>query len=163
MLPSNFHFSCFGWETPVLGKLGPKNQNCLFKMKVGTLTNSSMLILMVMFYMFNMLWMVNTFWGKSSPKNQNSLFKLKLTSKVISICWIRWWCSLNMFWFKKSKFFKSKLGAYTLTIYFKYSECDGDVNFLLFWTRNTLVRNEICDLIKLRVIQIYWILWWNVV
>ena len=29
-------------ETPFLGKFGPKSQNCQFKLKFGTLTNSDM-------------------------------------------------------------------------------------------------------------------------
>ena len=30
----NVHLSCFQRETPLFGKVGPKNQNFLFKMKV---------------------------------------------------------------------------------------------------------------------------------
>ena len=30
------HFFCFRPETPFLGKFGPKNQNCQFKLKFGT-------------------------------------------------------------------------------------------------------------------------------
>ena len=36
-------------ETPFLGKFGPKNQNCQFKLKFGTQTSSNMQNLMVMF------------------------------------------------------------------------------------------------------------------
>ena len=34
---------------PFLGKLGPKNQNCQFKLKFGTYTNSNMQNSMVVF------------------------------------------------------------------------------------------------------------------
>ena len=30
------YFFCFGLETPILGKFGPTNQNCQFKLKFGT-------------------------------------------------------------------------------------------------------------------------------
>ena len=33
---SGVHFFCFIPETPFLGKFGPKNQNCQFKLKFGT-------------------------------------------------------------------------------------------------------------------------------
>ena len=33
-------FSCFPREIPFLGKFGPKNQNCQFKLKYNTQTNS---------------------------------------------------------------------------------------------------------------------------
>ena len=36
------HCFCFGPETYSLGKFGPKNQNCKFKLKFGTYTNSNM-------------------------------------------------------------------------------------------------------------------------
>ena len=39
----------FRKETAFLGKFGPRNQNCLFKMKFGTWTNSNMQISMVVF------------------------------------------------------------------------------------------------------------------
>ena len=32
----DFHFFVWGWKYPFLGKLGPKNQNCQFKLKCGT-------------------------------------------------------------------------------------------------------------------------------
>ena len=35
-------FFCFQPEIPFLDKLGPKNQNCQFKLKFGTYTNSNM-------------------------------------------------------------------------------------------------------------------------
>ena len=39
----------FELEIPFLGKFGPKNQNCQFKLKFGTRTNSDMQNSLVMF------------------------------------------------------------------------------------------------------------------
>ena len=39
-----FHFFiCFRPDIPFLGKFGPKNQNCQFKLKFGTYNNSNKL------------------------------------------------------------------------------------------------------------------------
>ena len=42
-------FFCFRPETPFLGKFGLKNQNCHFKLKYGTKTNSNTQNSMVLF------------------------------------------------------------------------------------------------------------------
>lgn len=42
-------FSIFGSKIPLFGKISPKNQNFLFKMKLGVLANSNTLNLMVKF------------------------------------------------------------------------------------------------------------------
>ena len=63
-------------EIPFLGKFGPKNQNCHFKVKFGTYTNSNMQNSMVMFIFFR-FWVEIPFLGKIGPKNQNCHFKLK--------------------------------------------------------------------------------------
>ena len=43
-------FCVFDWKyIPFLGKFGPKNQKCQFKLKFGTRTNSDMQNLLVMF------------------------------------------------------------------------------------------------------------------
>ena len=36
------HFFCFRPEKPFLDKFGPENQNCQFKLKLSTKTNSNM-------------------------------------------------------------------------------------------------------------------------
>ena len=36
------HCICFRLEIPFLGKFGPKNENCQFQLKFGTLSNSNM-------------------------------------------------------------------------------------------------------------------------
>ena len=63
-------------EIPFLGKFGPKNQNCHFKLKFGTNTNSNMQNSMVMFIFF-CFWVEIPFLGKFGPKHQNYHFKLK--------------------------------------------------------------------------------------
>ena len=45
-------FFVLDWKYPFLGKFGPKIQNCLFKVKYGTLTNSNMQNQMVIFTFF---------------------------------------------------------------------------------------------------------------
>ena len=42
------HLSCLGWEMHFLGKFGPKNQNCLSRIKFGIKTDLNMLNSMVM-------------------------------------------------------------------------------------------------------------------
>ena len=39
---SDVHIFCFRPEKPFLGKSGQKNQNCQFKLRFGTKTNSNM-------------------------------------------------------------------------------------------------------------------------
>ena len=60
----------------ILGKLGPKNQNCQFILKFGTWTYSNMQNLMAMFQFLCFL-LELLFLGKFSPTNQNCPFKLK--------------------------------------------------------------------------------------
>ena len=63
---------------PFLGKFGPKNQNCQFKLKFGTFNNSNMQNSMVMFISFFFcFWPEILFWGKFGPKSQNYQLKLK--------------------------------------------------------------------------------------
>ena len=59
-----------------MGKFGPKNQHCQFKLKFGNYTNSNMQSSMVLFT-FSVL----DFLGKFSLKNQNYQFKLKFGSQ----------------------------------------------------------------------------------
>ena len=73
-------FFCFRPETPFLGKFGPKNQNCQFKLKFGTKTNSNMQNSMALFT-FSVLDRKYPFLDKFGPKNQNCQFKLKFGTK----------------------------------------------------------------------------------
>ena len=52
-----------------LGKFGPKNQKCLFKMKFGVQTNSNMMNLMVMFN-FSLLDWKYIFWANLVQKTK---------------------------------------------------------------------------------------------
>ena len=72
---------------PFLGKLGPKNQNCLFKMKVDTQINSIMLNSMVMFT-FSVLDQIYPFWQIQSRKlKMKTLIDLNmLNSVVVFVC-----------------------------------------------------------------------------
>ena len=58
------------------GKVGPKNQNCWFKLKVGTYTNSEMKSSMVL-YTFAVLDRKHPFWANLVQK-ENCQFSLKL-------------------------------------------------------------------------------------
>ena len=64
-------------EIPFLGKFGPKNQNCQFKVKLDIYANLSMQNSMVMFTFFSFL-TGSTLFGQFGPKNQNCQFKMKL-------------------------------------------------------------------------------------
>ena len=61
------HFFSFRPETPFLGKFGPKNQNCQFNVKFGTLTNSNMQNSMGLFT-FSLLDRKHPFWANLAQK-----------------------------------------------------------------------------------------------
>ena len=92
------YFYCFRPETPFLGKFGPKNQNCHFKLKFVTKTNSSMQNSMVVFIFFCFR-LETPFLGKFGPKNQNFSFKLKFGTYTNSNMQIQWWCLFFSFFF----------------------------------------------------------------
>ena len=87
---------CFPLEIPFLGKFGPKSQNCQFKLKFGTCTNSNLQNSMVI-VTFS-LWPEIPYLGKFGPENQNCQFKLNLAPKLIRIYRIQW-CSRFLFFF----------------------------------------------------------------
>ena len=58
---------CFIAEILILGKFGPKNLNCLFKMKTGTGSNLSMLNMIVIFT-FSDLDRKHLFWANLVQK-----------------------------------------------------------------------------------------------
>ena len=68
-------FFCFWLEMPFLGKFGPKNQNCHFKLKFGTYSNSNMQNSMVMFILSVFDWKY-PFWANLVQK-----------VKIISLSW----------------------------------------------------------------------------
>ena len=73
----NVYLSSLVQKRPFLGKFGPKNQSCLFKMKFAFKTNSNMLNLIVMFiFCFGP---ETSVLGKFGPKNKKCLFMIKLS------------------------------------------------------------------------------------
>ena len=101
-------FFLFRPEIPLLSKFGPKNQNFQFKLKFGTLTNSNMQNLMVMFT-FSIFDQKCPFFWIFGPKIQNSL-KWNLVSWIIRICRVVWWCSF----YCQNCHFKLKCGIHRL-------------------------------------------------
>ena len=67
-----FIFFRFRSEFPFLGKFGPKNQNCQFKLKFGTKPNSNMQNSMVVFT-FSVL-------DRKHPIRANLVQKIKIVS-----------------------------------------------------------------------------------
>ena len=101
-------FFFFRPEIPLSSKFGPKNQNFQFKPKFGTLTNSNMQNLMVMFT-FSIFDQKYPFFGIFGPKIQNSL-KWNLVSWIIRIYRVVWWCSF----YCQNCHFKLKFGIHRL-------------------------------------------------
>ena len=92
-------------------KFDPKNQNCLFKLKFGTKTDSNIHNLMGMLY-FSAFDKKYLFLGNLLEKNQNC-WGWNLKPRIIRICTIRWWFSFFLentnFWLIWSK--NSKLSV----------------------------------------------------
>ena len=125
---------------PFLGKLGPKNQNSHFKLKLGTYTDSRMQNSMVMLILSVFDW------------KDPFLANLVQNIKIITLCWnfvptlirirrIQWCDSIFLFlsgntlfgqtWSKKSKFsLWAKIGDLH---WFENAEFNGDVHFILFF------------------------------
>ena len=92
-----FIFFFFFWvEIPFLGKFGPKNHNCHFKLKFGTYTNSNMQNSMVMF-IFLVFDRKYPFLANLVEKVKIISWSLNLVARLIQICWIQWCCSLFSF------------------------------------------------------------------
>ena len=87
------HFFYFRRETPFLGKFGPKTQNCQFKLKFGTQTNSNMQNSMVVLTFSVFDWRY-AFWGNLVQKIRIGSLSWKLVLRLIRICRIQWWYSL---------------------------------------------------------------------
>ena len=124
---------------PFLGKFGPKNQNCHFKLKFGTYTSSNMQNSMVMFIVF--------VFDRKYPFLANLVQKVKIISwnwnlvpTLIWICLIQCWCSIFLFLIGNMLFGqicskKLKLSVQGETRYlnsFKYAELNSDVHFFRF-------------------------------
>ena len=81
---------------PFLGKFGPKNQNCHFKLKFGTCTNSNMQNSMVMFIcsVFDQKY---SFLANLVQKVKIIRWSWNLLPRLIWVCRIQWCCSLFCF------------------------------------------------------------------
>ena len=90
------HFFCFGLETPFLGKFGPKNENCQFKLKFGTKTNLNKQNSMMMFT-FSVFDQPYLSWANSVQKFKIVCSKWDLIKRLIQICRIQWWCLFYLF------------------------------------------------------------------
>ena len=101
-LNSDVHFSCFTLEIPLLGKFGPKNQNCQFRLKFGIYNNSTIQLFRPEI----------PFWGKFGPENKNCQFQVTFgrwnysnmhNSMVMVIFCFRLEIFFGQIWSKKSK------------------------------------------------------------
>ena len=76
----------------LFGKLGPKNQNCQFKLKFGTFTNSNMQNSIVL-STFSVLDGKHPFWATLVQKIKVASFSWNLVPRLNETCRIQWWCS----------------------------------------------------------------------
>ena len=101
-------FFRFQPEVLFLGKFGPKIQNCQFKMKLDTSTNSNIHNSMVMITFFFVFDRTYSFWANLVQKLKIVSLKWNLITGLIRICRIRWCCSL--FRFRPEILFLGKFG-----------------------------------------------------
>ena len=87
---------CFWVEIPFLGKFGPKNQNCHFKLKFRTYTKWNMQNSVVMFIYFVFDWKY-PFSTNLVQKIKIISWSLNLVARLIWICRIQWCYSLFCF------------------------------------------------------------------
>ena len=97
---SKFHgdvyFFHYPPEKPFLSKFDSNIQNCQFKLKPGTQTNSSNQDSMVMF-IYSVLDRKYPFWAKLIPNFKIVSLSWNLVSRLIRICRIQWRYSLFLF------------------------------------------------------------------
>ena len=96
----------------LFGQIWSKNQNCHFKLKFGTYSNSNMQNSMVMFILSVFDWKY-PFWANLVQKIKIVTLSWNLVPTLIRTCRIQWWCSFFLFlignslfgqiWSKKSK------------------------------------------------------------
>ena len=90
------HFLYLKVEIPFFGKFGPKKQNCQFKLKFGTETNSIMQNAMVMINFSIFDWKCS-FWANLVQKFKIVSLSWNMIPRVIRICKIQWRYSLFLF------------------------------------------------------------------
>ena len=172
-----FIFLFWSENTLFLDKFGPKNHDCLFKMKLGFLTNSNMLNLMMMFTL-SVLDRKYHFWANFIQK-MKTLFKMKdgtytnfnmVNLMVMSICPLDFRQErpfLGKFAQKNQKcLFKLKVGTeinYNMLNSVVIFICPALNGKCFFWV-NFVQKFKIPCLrwifVKSRLIQICWIRWW---
>ena len=106
------HFFSFSLEIPFLGKVGPNNWNCHFKLKFGTYNNSNIQNSVMLFTFFVFDWKYLC-WANLVQKIKILSLSWNLIRIIIRICRIQWWCTVFSFssgnalfyenWPKKSK------------------------------------------------------------
>ena len=91
-----FNFSFFDREYAFWANLVQKNENCQFKVELGTLTNSNMQnsIGMLTFFVFNRKYPL---WDNLFQKIKIVNLRWNLIPRLIRICRIQWCCSLFLF------------------------------------------------------------------
>ena len=144
-----FTFPFFRRETPFLGKLGAKNQNCQFKLKFGTYTSSNMQNSMVVitFSVFTKDSLIGQIWSKES--------NLSVSAEIWCLGWLKnaeCNAGIHFFIFRQKTLFlgkfgpkKSKLSVYTEIWYldkFEYAKFDGCVHFFCFKPETPFLVNE---------------------
>ena len=124
---------------PFLGKYGPKNQNCCFKLKLSTLPNLDMQVSMVMFT-FSIFDRKYSFWSKKIKTV--SLISWYSVPRRIWIFKIPWWCSLFCFRTEipfLGKFsLKIKIVSLSWNLVHQMCRIQWWCSILLFWTGNVL-------------------------
>ena len=86
-------FSNFDEIYSFLGKFGPENQNCQFKLKFGMQTDLNMQSSMVVFIFSDLDWK-HPFWVNLVQKVNIASLSWNLLTGLIQICWSHQWCSL---------------------------------------------------------------------
>ena len=89
-------FFRFWVEIALMGKFGPKYQNCHFKLKFGTYSNSRMQNSMMLFIFLVFQWKY-PFWANLVQKIKIVTLTWNLAPRLFRSCRIQGWCSF--FWF----------------------------------------------------------------
>ena len=103
-----FTFSVLDWKCSFCDDLVQRNQNYLSKLKFDTYFDSNMPHSMAIFtfsashwkyiFLINMAQKFFFFFFKLTFGNWTNLNMLNCMLNCISWIWIRWWCSLFLFW-----------------------------------------------------------------
>ena len=136
------HFFYFRWETPFLGKFGPKNQNCQFQLKFGTKTNSNMQSPMVVFTFCVLDWK-HPFWANLVQKLNIVSLSWNLVSILIRICRIQF--CLHCLYFRMETPFLGRFGP-------KNQNCQFKLKFGTYTNSN--MQNSAVQ--KIKIVRLSW-------